>query len=188
MFPCSARNFAAISSTNSLIFGGVFLLNAIFNMNPLIEHLDQTDLAILRELQADGRLSNAKLAEKLSLSETPCWRRLKRLEADGFIEGYQASLSRKKLGYGVVAFVQVTLGNHAGDAPLQFEKLVASMPEILACHNVTGDCDYMLQIVASDLDAYGAFVRDQLRKLPGVTSIRSNLSLRAVKSSTALPV
>lgn len=87
-----------------------------------------------------------------------------------------------------MAFVQVTLGNHAGEAPLQFEKLVASMPEILFCHNVTGDCDYMLQIVASDLDAYGVFVRDQLRKLPGVTSIRSNLSLREVKSSTALPV
>ncbi len=105
MFPCDARNFAAISSTNTLNFGGFFLLNTFCDMNPLLERLDQTDLAILRELQADGRLSNAKLAEKLSLSETPCWRRLKRLEADGFIEGYQANLSRKKLGYGVVAFV-----------------------------------------------------------------------------------
>lgn len=157
-------------------------------MNRLIGELDLTDLAILRALQADGRLSNAKLSERLSLSETPCWRRLKRLEAEGFIEGYQANLSRKKLGYGVVAFAQVTLGNHAGEAPLQFEKLVASMPEVLSCHNVTGDCDYMLQIVANDLDTYGVFVRDQLRKLPGVTSIRSNLSLREVKISTVLPV
>ncbi len=87
-----------------------------------------------------------------------------------------------------MAFVQVTLGNHAGETPLQFERHVASMPEILSCHNVTGDCDYMLQVVARDLDAYGAFIRDQLRKLPGLTSIRSNLSLRDVKSSTALPV
>ncbi|WP_332670724.1 Lrp/AsnC ligand binding domain-containing protein [Aromatoleum sp.] len=87
-----------------------------------------------------------------------------------------------------MAFVQVTLGNHAGETPLLFEKLVASMPEILSCHNVTGDCDYMIQIVAEDLDTYGTFVRDQFRKLPGVTSIRSNLSLRDVKSSTALPV
>lgn len=157
-------------------------------MNPLFGQLDQTDLTILRELQADGRLSNAKLSEKLSLSETPCWRRLKRLEGEGFIEGYQARLSRRKLGYGVVAFVQVTLGNHAGEAPLQFEKLVASLPEILSCHNVTGDCDYMLKIVAKDLDAYGQFVRDQLRRLPGVTSIRSNLSLREVKSASALPI
>lgn len=188
MFPYAARNSYAISSINSLRFGGFFLLIIFCGMNPLFDQLDQTDLAILRELQADGRLSNARLAEKLSLSETPSWRRIKRLEADGFIEGYQANLSRKKLGYSVVALVQVTLGNHAGEAPLQFEKLVASMPEILSCHNVTGDCDYMLQIVASDLDAYGAFVRDQLRKLPGVTSIRSNLSLREVKSSSALPI
>lgn len=157
-------------------------------MNPPNSTLDDTDRSILRELQADGRLSNAKLSEKLALSETPCWRRLKRLEAEGFIEGYQANLSRKKLGYGVVAFVQVTLGNHAGETPLLFEKLVAAMPEILSCHNVTGDCDYMMQVVSEDLDAYGAFVRDQLRKLPGVASIRSNLSLREVKSSTALPV
>ena len=113
-------------------------------MNPLPGQLDLTDLAILRALQGDGRLSNAKLAEKLSLSETPCWRRIKRLEVDGFIEGYQANLNRKKLGYGVVAFVQVTLGNHAGEAPLQFETLVVSMPDIISCYNVTGDCDYTL--------------------------------------------
>lgn len=157
-------------------------------MNPPNTPLDDTDLSILREMQADGRLSNAKLSEKLALSETPCWRRLKRLEAEGFIEGYQANLSRKKLGYGVVAFVQVTLGNHAGETPLLFEKLVAAMPEILSCHNVTGDCDYMMQVVSENLDAYGTFVRDQLRKLPGVASIRSSLSLRELKSSTALPV
>lgn len=157
-------------------------------VNSPSEALDSTDTAILRALQADGRLSNAKLSEKLNLSETPCWRRLKRLESDGFIEGYQARLSRKKLGYGVVAFVQVTLGSHAGEAPLQFEQRVAGMPEVLSCHNVTGDCDYMLHIVAADLDAYGSFIRDQLRKLPAVASIRSNLSLRDVKTTTALPV
>lgn len=157
-------------------------------MNPLNEALDETDRAILRELQADGRLSNARLSEKLALSETPCWRRLKRLEAQGFIEGYQANLNRKKLGYGVVAFAQVTLGSHAGEAPLLFEKLVASMPEIISCHNVTGGCDYMMQIVAGDLDAYGRFVRDRLRQLPGVAAIQSNLSLREIKSSSSLPV
>lgn len=157
-------------------------------MNPPNAILDETDRAILRALQADGRLSNARLSEKLALSETPCWRRLKRLEAEGVIEGYQANLSRKKLGYGVVAFVQVTLGNHAGETPLLFERLVAGMPEILSCHNVTGDCDYMMQIVTADLDAYGTFVRDRLRKLPGVASIQSNLSLRDVKSSSALPI
>lgn len=153
-----------------------------------MDSLDKTDLAILREVQADGRLSNAKLSEKLALSETPCWRRLKRLESDGFIEGYQAILSRKKLGYGVVGFAQVTIGDHASDDPLVFEKEVANIPEILSCHNVTGDYDYLLQIVANDLDAYGVFIRDRLRKLPGVASIHSNLSLREVKSTLDLPV
>lgn len=157
-------------------------------MNPPNTPLDDTDRAILRELQADGRLSNARLSEKLALSETPCWRRLKRLEAEGYIESYQANLDRRKLGFGVVAFVQVTLGNHAGETPLHFEHQVARLPEVLSCHNVSGDCDYLMQVVAADLDAYGAFVRDQLRRLPGVTAIRSNLSLRQLKSSSALPL
>lgn len=153
-----------------------------------MDNLDKTDLAILREVQVDGRLSNSKLSEKLNLSETPCWRRLKRLESEGFIEGYKAVLSRKKLGFGVIGFVQVTIGDHASDDPLIFEREVASIPEILSCHNVTGDYDYVLQIVAEDLDAYGAFIRNRLRKLPGVASIHSNLSLREVKSTLSLPV
>lgn len=150
--------------------------------------LDSTDIAILRALQQDGRLTNARLAEQVALSETPCWRRLKRLEADGYIDAYRADLNRRKLGFGVVAFVQITLGDHAGDAPLQFEQRVAAMPEVLSCHNVTGESDYLLQVVAADLDTYGVFVRDTLRRLPGVSAILSNLSLREIKSSHALPL
>lgn len=150
--------------------------------------LDSTDIAILRALQQDGRLTNARLAEQVALSETPCWRRLKRLEADGYIDAYRADLNRRKLGFGVVAFVQITLGDHAGDAPLRFEQRVAAMPEVLSCHNVTGESDYLLQVVAADLDTYGVFVRDTLRRLPGVSAIRSNLSLREIKSSHALPL
>lgn len=84
--------------------------------------------------------------------------------------------------------MQITLGDHAGDAPLQFEQRVAAMPEVLSCHNVTGESDYLLQVVAADLDTYGVFVRDTLRRLPGVSAIRSNLSLREIKSSHALPL
>lgn len=157
-------------------------------MNHPTAELDKIDLAILREIQVDGRLSNAKIAEKLSISETPCWRRLKRLESEGVVEGYQAVLNRKKLGYGVTGFAQITIGDHASDDPLIFEQEISNIPEILSCHNVTGDYDYLVQIVAKDLDAYGAFIRDRLRKLPGVASIHSNLSLRDVKSTVALPV
>ncbi|UTH76633.1 Lrp/AsnC family transcriptional regulator [Chromobacterium sp. IIBBL 290-4] len=150
--------------------------------------LDDVDIALMDLLQRDGRLSNAKLAEQVALSETPCWRRLKRLEADGYIEGYQAVLSRKKLGYGVLAFVQVSLGSHTGDAPLDFEDRVQAIPEVLSCHNLTGESDYLLQVVAEDLEAFGVFVRDVLRDLPGVASIRSSLSLREVKMSGRLPL
>lgn len=166
----------------------VFHTKALFRMKNTEIDLDSVDMAILREVQADGRLSNAKLSEKLSLSETACWRRLKRLEAEGHIEGYQAVLSKKRLGYGVIGFAQVTIEDHSSDEPLMFEQEVANIPEILSCHNVTGDYDYVLQIVARDLDAYGVFIRDRLRKLPGVASIHSNLSLREVKSSLSLPV
>ncbi|OHX11616.1 AsnC family transcriptional regulator [Chromobacterium sphagni] len=150
--------------------------------------LDNVDRALMALLQQDGRLSNAKLAEHVALSETPCWRRLKRLEADGYIEGYQAVLNRKKLGYGVLAFVQVGFGSHTGDAPRRFEEQVQAIPEVLSCHNLTGECDYLLQVVAEDLEAFGVFVRDVLRELPGVSSIRSSLSLREVKMSGQLPV
>lgn len=149
---------------------------------------DSVDYALLKALQADGRLSNSKLAETLALSETACWRRIRRLEAAGLITGYQANLNRQRLGYGVVAFAQISFGNHAGEAPVQFERQIQAIPEILSCHNVTGECDYLLQIVAPDLEAYGRFIHDVLRKLPGVTAIHSNLSLREVKASSALPL
>jgi Transcriptional regulators len=149
---------------------------------------DATDRALLELVQRDGRMSNAKLAEALSLSETPCWRRLKRLEAEGVIEGYQANVNRRSLGYGVLALVELCFASHTGDAPELFEQAVQHIPEVLSCHNVTGEADYILQVVAADLEAYGVFVSDVLRKLPGVTSIRSSLSLREVKASTRLPL
>lgn len=156
--------------------------------NPPGNGLDTTDYALLALVQKDGRISNVKAAEALSLSETPCWRRLKRLEDKGYIDSYQANLNRHRLGFGVLAFVQICFANHTDDAPSQFEKSVRSIPEILSCHNVTGEADYFLQIVAQDLVAYERFLRKVLRKLPGVTSIQSSLSLREVKHSTRFPL
>lgn len=149
---------------------------------------DKTDAAILRLIQTDGRLSNARIAEQVNLSETPCWRRLKRLESEGYIQGYQAMLDRRKLGFDVLAFVLVSLGNHRGEEPVAFEQQVSQNPQILSCHNITGESDYLLQVIAPDLDSYGQFVGTVLRQLPGVTAIRSLLSLREVKLSTRLPV
>ncbi|SDG16353.1 DNA-binding transcriptional regulator, Lrp family [Onishia taeanensis] len=150
--------------------------------------LDNTNLRLLDLLQQDGRKANAKLAESLSLSETPCWRRLKRLEEAKVITGYQANLDRKQLGLGVMAFVQLNCSAHDTASVHEFEQIVDASPNILSCHNTTGDDDFLLIIVARDLDDYSHFVENVLRRLPGVTNIRSSLSLREVKSTNRLPL
>ncbi|BAP45673.1 Lrp/AsnC family transcriptional regulator [Pseudomonas sp. 21LCFQ02] len=154
----------------------------------MLNPLDKLDLAITDRLQRDGRLSNVKLAEQLAMSEASCWRKQKRLEDSGVIEGYQAILNRKKLGLGVMAFVQISCADHSEETTAQFEKIIESAPQVLACHNTTGEADFLLQVVARDLDHYSRFVEKVLRKLPGVTSIRSNLSLRELKTTNRLPV
>lgn len=150
--------------------------------------LDRTDTQLLALLQKNGRLSNAKLAEALSLSETPCWRRLKKLEEEKVISSYQANIDRRKVGFGVMAFVQISCTSHDEESTLLFERIIAESENVQACHNTTGEADFMLQVVAKDLDDYSAFVENTLRKLPGVSAIRSNISLREVKSSTRLPL
>jgi len=150
--------------------------------------LDKLDRAILGALQKDARIPNARLAETVGLSETPCARRVKRLEQDGYIERYRAVLSRRTLGYGVVAFVHVRFAVHDRSLADRFEREVCAIERILSCHNVSGTADYILQIVARDLDDYGTFIRDQLRCLPGVTSVESSISLREVKADRGLPV
>lgn len=150
--------------------------------------LDRANIQLLNLLQSDGRITNAKLAEHLQMSETPCWRRLKRLEESGIIEGYQANLNRRKLGLGVMAFVQLSCSEHNQEATAEFQRIVEVTPNILSCHNTTGEDDFLLVVVARDLDDYSAFVDNTLRRLPGVTSIRSNLSLKEMKASNRLPV
>ena len=150
--------------------------------------IDAVNAQLLSLLQEDGRMTNAKLADHLGMSETPCWRRLKRMEESGIIEGYQANLNRRKLGLGVMAFVQLRCSEHDQRATAEFQRIVETTPSILACHNTTGADDFLLIVVARDLDDYSAFVDSTLRRLPGVTSIRSNLSLKEMKASSKLPV
>ena len=150
--------------------------------------IDAANAQILTLLQNDGRMTNAKLSETLGMSETPCWRRLKRLEEDGYIDGYQANLNRRKLGLGVMAFVQLRCSEHDQTATAEFQRIVEVTPNILACHNTTGADDFLLIVVARDLDDYSVFVDTTLRRLPGVTSIRSNLSLKEMKASSKLPI
>lgn len=138
-------------------------------------------------VQADGRVTAASMAAAVNLSEAPCWRRLKRLQVAGYIDGVHARLNRKKLGYGVLAFVSVRFATHDVQMAEEFERRVRSLDQVISCHNVTGDVDYLLQIVAPNLETYGNFTM-VLRNLPGVQSINSSLSLREVKSDGSLPI
>jgi DNA-binding Lrp family transcriptional regulator len=149
--------------------------------------LDDVDRRILAEIQRDGRLTNATLADRVNLSEAPCWRRLRRLETEGYIDGYRALVDRRRAGLGVHAFVHIKFSTHDIDLAGQFERQVKDLAWVLTCHNITGEVDYILQVVAPDLDAYGAFTV-VLRNLPGVTAIHSSLALRSVKNTTELPL
>lgn len=150
--------------------------------------IDAIDMKILQIVQENGRLSNAEIAEQVSLSPSPCWKRLKRLESSGMIRGYQAMLDRRMLGFGVVAFVNISLDNHTQKVCRAFEAGVMAMPEVIACHNTTGAHDYLLQILAEDFDTYSEFVLDRLRTLPGVKEMLSTVSMRELKSSVKLPL
>lgn len=150
--------------------------------------LDDVDLKILRYLQQDGRISNVKLAEQLSLSEAPCWRRVQRLKKEGVIQGYQAVLNRRSLGFGVLSFIQIKFTQHDETLTRLFEETVNGCPEVMSCHNTSGEADFLLIVVARDLDEYIDFIDKKLRKIPGITDITSNISLRELKSSFKLPL
>ncbi|RDU96195.1 Lrp/AsnC family transcriptional regulator [Trinickia dinghuensis] len=150
--------------------------------------MDTVDRSMLRLLQDDGALSNAALGEKLSLSVTPCWRRRKHLEDEGVITGYHATIDRRAVGLDLFAFVQVRINIHSDQTADDFEAVIRSRTEVLSCHKVTGDADYILQVVATDLDAYGEFVERVLRRQAGVAWIQSSLTLREVKLSSQLPI
>ena len=150
--------------------------------------LDETDLAILELLQEDASISNAELSERLSLSLTPCWRRRKRMEEAGVIKGYQANLDRRMLGLDIMAFVHIRFSTHADHAPDAFEAVIAQLPQVVACHKITGDADYVLQVLAEDLDSYSDFIEQVLRRQVGIASIQSSLALREVKTGSRIAI
>ncbi len=152
------------------------------------EELDRTDRRLLAALQDDARLTVAELAERVSLSTSPCWRRVRRLEQAGYIEGYHAHLSAAKLGYGITAFVSVVMGSHTQDVARAFEAAVQDIPQVVACHNVSGEYDFLLEVVATDLAAYGEFARNVLQGLPGVRELHSSFSLMSIKARRRLPL
>lgn len=152
------------------------------------EELDAIDLRILAALQADGRLSNVELADRVGLSPSPCLRRVKALEGEGYIEGYRAQLGRERIRLGVTVFLGVKIEGHANLRADSFERAVVAMPEVIACHMVSGEADYLLEVVVPDLERYQRFLLDKLLELPMVREVRSNIAIRSLKASAALPL
>jgi Lrp/AsnC family leucine-responsive transcriptional regulator len=150
--------------------------------------LDRIDRQILRELQADARLTMAELAERVALSPSPCWRRVQLLERAGVIAGYHARLDRRRLGLGVHGFVGLRMENHTQKMAESFERQVVAIPEVLACQNLSGQVDYQVELVAADHEAFARLVREKIRTLPGVKDISTSFTLKEVKAGGALPV
>jgi Lrp/AsnC family leucine-responsive transcriptional regulator len=150
--------------------------------------LDRVDRRLLEVLQRDGRVSNVALAERVHLSPSPCLRRLKALEHDGVIEGYRAVLDREAVGLGLTVFVEIKVEGHSDRLAEAIEEAVAKMPEVVACHIVSGAADFLLEVVVPDLRGYEGFLLGSLLKLPAVTDVRSNFAIRTVKPPGPLPL
>ncbi|MBA5608338.1 Lrp/AsnC family transcriptional regulator [Duganella sp. FT3S] len=152
-----------------------------------MEHLDRYDYAILAALQADGTLSIAQLSEKVSLSSTPCWKRVRRLEEEGYIESRVAIVNRRKVGLPVTVFVSVRTSHHDEQWLARFAAAVIALPEVLEFHRMSGDVDYLLKVVTSDIDGYDRFYK-KLIKVSQLTGVSSAFSMEQIKFTTALPL
>jgi DNA-binding Lrp family transcriptional regulator len=150
--------------------------------------LDRVDRRILDALQADARISNQELAKRVGLSPAPCWRRLRRLEEEGFISGYATLLNGSAIGLPILAYALVTLENHHPETVRQFDRLIQDRPEVLECHSMSGANDYLLRIVAASMEAYEHFLSTQLLQQSAVRSVNTSFVLRTKKSTTRLPV
>ena len=153
-----------------------------------METLDKFDLAILNELQQDGRLTNAELSNRVGLSAAPCWRRVRALEASGFIRGYRAEIDRQKIGLDVLAFVRLDAAQNSGELLSQLEDAIRRLPEVTSCHYISGTGTFELQVVSRDLNSFSQFARDVLINLPNVKDLHTSFSLGEVKAAGALPL
>ena len=150
--------------------------------------IDARDAKIISELQADGRLTNQLLAERVGMSASACWRRVKSLEASGIIRGYAALVDRRKAGFSISAIVHVLLARHESMDVEPFEERIKRQPEVLECFATSGEADYHLHVVAADIDAYHRFLNGVMFKMQGIAHVRSHIVLKEIKAEVALPL
>lgn len=150
--------------------------------------MDKTDLKILQYLQDDADISVVDLAKAVGLSHTPCWRRLKKLEAEGVIEGRAMLLNAALLNLSVVVFASIRLKQHDEETLEALENAAGSLPQITDCYSMSGDSDYLLRILVSNIDEYERFLKKHILHLPGIAYVNSNFALKAIKKTTHLPI
>ncbi len=149
---------------------------------------DAIDRRLLDALQGEARLTNVELADRAGLSASPCLRRVKILEREGVIQGYRAVLDRRKLGLALTVFVGLKIERHRDEEATAFQQAMRAVPEVIACHLISGEHDFLLEVVVADLEAYEEFLLGTLLKLPGVSDVRSNFAIRMVKPPGPLPL
>ena len=150
--------------------------------------LDNTDRKILALLQHDASLSASEIAERVNLSQPPCWRRIKRLEEAGVIQRRVALLDQRMLGLNVTVFARIKLSAHGKKSLPEFEEQISDIPEVMECHTMMGDYDFLLKIVTRDIDSYESLFRHKLSQMPTVQEIHSNTALSRIKMTTELPL
>jgi DNA-binding Lrp family transcriptional regulator len=150
--------------------------------------MDRTDYRILHELQSDNRISSQELAERVGLSTSPCWRRVRKLETDGVIAGYVAVLDPLKLGLNVMALAFVSLEDHHPDSVAEFDRVVRERAEILECYTTSGQYDYLLKVICASIGAYDELLNQHLLRCKAVHTVNTSFVLRSIKDTTALPL
>ena len=150
--------------------------------------IDKTDAKILKLLQHDSRMSNAELSEKIGMSASPCWRRVKQLEETQVIKGYGVLVDRKKIGLGVMVFIRVSIDSHSEKEAKKFEEEVSALEHVVACYSIGGDADFLLQVVSPDLDTYAEFSMSIIRRLPGIKEMQSMFVLKELKPFLGYPI
>lgn len=153
-----------------------------------MKELDNYSRKLLRELQLDSRRSVQELSSRVGLSPTPCWRRVKEMEASGLIRRYTVLLDREQLGLSICCLVQLNLQHHVPGAIQAFERAIGDCPEVVECFGATGEADYLLKVIVPDIKAFDTFLYNSLLSLKGVSNVRTSVVLREIKSETALPV
>jgi len=150
--------------------------------------MDTTDLQILDRLQNDARITNTALAESVNLSAAPCLRRVRELEQCGVIHRYSTLLDSEMVGWGVSVFIEIRLEKQISEGLVRFEEIINSYPEVMECYLMTGMSDYLLRVVAKDLNSLQSFITEKLAGIPNVANMRSSIALKQVKYKTALPI